>query len=50
MKRKPRNAPLDDTFLPSSIVSAADRAMQEVLDEDRLLREFGIQPRNGRSR
>jgi fructose-1,6-bisphosphatase/inositol monophosphatase family enzyme len=34
----------------SQIERAADRAVAEVLEEDRLLREFGIFPESGRSR
>lgn len=33
-----------------SIEQAADTAMNDVLEEDRLLREHGIFPENGRSR
>lgn len=34
----------DSTFLPGRVVRAANRAMQEVLDEDRALRQYGIVP------
>ena len=34
----------------SRIERAADRAAAEVLEEDRLLREYGIEPEQGRSR
>ncbi len=50
MKRRPRpDIDVESTFLPQ-VASAADRAMQEVLDEDKLLRTHGIMPVNGRSR
>lgn len=40
----------EPTFLPAAVVRAADRAAEEVLNEDRLLRRYGIAPRRGRSR
>lgn len=33
-----------DTFLPRSIGRAADRAMEQVLSEDKMLREHGLLP------
>jgi hypothetical protein len=41
--------PADTTFLPRRVVRAADQAMSQVLEEDRLLRVHGIEPVNGRS-
>ncbi len=49
MARRTRPKSVEDTFLPQ-VANAADRAMQEVLEEDKLLRKFGIVPTNGRSR
>lgn len=50
-RRTPRRpAGFPETFLPQRVASAADRAMEEVLEEDRLLREHGIVPQSGRSR
>lgn len=47
--RKQRNRPnRGDPF--AQVERAADRAVAEVLEEDRLLREFGIFPESGRSR
>ena len=46
MQRKKKNR--GDPF--AHIERAADRAVAEVLEEDRLLREFGIVPESGRSR
>lgn len=45
-KSNPRGSVLvgDSTFLPARIVKAADSAMQQVLDEDRALRQHGIVP------
>lgn len=37
------------TFL-KNVARAADKAMEEVLEEDRLLRDLGIEPESGRSR
>ncbi len=34
----------------AAVERAADAAAAEVLEEDRLLREYGIEPANGRSR
>jgi hypothetical protein len=49
-----RDRDYNDTLLPRRVarrvIGAADRAMQEVLEEDRQLREHGIMPARGRSR
>lgn len=46
-KSRPESAS-GDPF--ARIERAADRAVDEVLEEDRLLREYGIEPEHGRSR
>lgn len=43
-RRQRPNEDLPGTFLPRHVADAADRAMEEVLKEDRLLRQYGIMP------
>lgn len=50
MRRRRSAAPVTDDPLFATVDNAAARAAQQVLEEDRLLREAGIQPKNGRSR
>lgn len=50
MSRRRRSTPELETFLPASIALAADVAAEQVLDEDYLLRRYGVKPPNGRTR